>query len=171
MTKKSVQIKVVRRKAGTSAPPSAKRIAELRSLVAKPIDTSDIPEIAGRVRRIVRDASGNLPAIKEGPTRRLIREQLGRLSMTRYTLWKQANKYCPTLTASAVYEYLAGNRDITSTYLEALLQAAKIELSASVGSPKHTKAAPKAAQGVANREPKASRSSKTLQKKSPIKVK
>jgi hypothetical protein len=49
--------------------------------------------------------------------------------MTRYRLWQKANALHPTLSQSAVYEYLRGTRDIVATSAEALMAAAGIKFS------------------------------------------
>jgi hypothetical protein len=92
-----------------------------------PIDTGDIPESRGPVSRVPRDAQGGLPQplphLRDSPIRRAIRAELGRRQMTRYQLWKAARAHCPTVTQSAVYEFLRGQRDISLKYAEALLKA------------------------------------------------
>ena len=44
--------------------------------------------------------------------------------MTRYQLWKGAQRISPQIPASAVYEYLRGQRAIGTPYVEALMKAA-----------------------------------------------
>ena len=44
--------------------------------------------------------------------------------MTRYELWQAARVHCPRLPASAVYEFLRGQREIGLPYAEAILEAA-----------------------------------------------
>ena len=48
--------------------------------------------------------------------------------MTRYQLWKKAHAHCETLSASAVYDYLRGVRDIGIEYAEALMEAANLKV-------------------------------------------
>jgi hypothetical protein len=62
--------------------------------------------------------------------------------MTRYRLWQKAQAQCRTLSQSAVYEYLRGERDIGVTYVEALMAASGVKVSAkkpAVKTPKATK--------------------------------
>jgi hypothetical protein len=86
-----------------------------------PIDTTEIPERSGPFRRVLRDESGMLPG------RSLIREailsEVSRRDMTPYRLWKEARVHCPTLSQSAVQEFLKGQRQIELPYAEALLAA------------------------------------------------
>jgi hypothetical protein len=103
-------------------------LARLRAAANGPIDTSDIPESTGPVHRVHRDAQGRLPRKPPSLIRDAILAQLGHKHMTRYELWKRARRHCPTLPQSAVYEYLAGARQIGATYLDALLQAADLKL-------------------------------------------
>jgi hypothetical protein len=88
-----------------------------------PIGTSDIPEKRGPFHRIKRDVAGRLPARRESPTRRAILSELERRKMTRYQLWAAARAHCPTLSQSAVYEFLRGQREIGLGYAEALMEA------------------------------------------------
>jgi len=48
--------------------------------------------------------------------------------MTPYRLWKEAMSYCPTLSQSAVHEFLKGQRQIELPYAEALLAAMNLEV-------------------------------------------
>jgi hypothetical protein len=50
--------------------------------------------------------------------------RLGELGMNRGQLYRKARQRCPTLSESAVYEYLRGQRDVKSAYLAAMLEAA-----------------------------------------------
>ena len=105
---------------GPRTPPEElERLAAIRD---EDIDTSDIPEWDGEIRDPVRrDANGRLIEPDPGPIARAILKQLGRLRMTRYALWKAARERCPTLSQSAVYGFLRGDRDIGVAYLEAIL--------------------------------------------------
>ena len=73
-------------------------------------------DIGPRVRRT---ASGQVPERPLGPVRRAILDSLEQNNMTRYQLWKKAHARCKTLSASAVYDYLRGARDIGIEYAEA----------------------------------------------------
>lgn len=80
--------------------------------------------------RLPRDANGRI--IKSPPSRirSAILQQLGRRQMTRYELWKIARRNCPTLTQSAVYEFLRGFRQLGLGYIEALLLALDLDVTA-----------------------------------------
>jgi hypothetical protein len=118
---------MVRMKASEVPPTTPEQMAELVAAVDDPIDTSDIPEQTGPIRRLVRDADGRLPRplpeFRASPIRRAILAELERRQMTRYQLWQAAREHCPRLPSSAVYEYLRGQRDIGVPYAEALMQA------------------------------------------------
>ncbi len=128
MPRKSAASKLVRHKAGETPAPTPEDLARLRAGAKGPIDTSDIPEEKGPLRRIKRDAQGRLPqpipSLRTSPIRLAIRAQLDRRHMTRYELWQAARVHCPRLPASAVYEFLRGQREIGLPYAEALLEAA-----------------------------------------------
>ena len=72
-----------------------------------PIDSSEVPE-RRPFHRLRHDASGALP-----PRKSIIREavarQMKRLHLTAYRVWQLARSYCPTLSQSAVHEFLKGN--------------------------------------------------------------
>ena len=75
-----------------------------------------------------RDADGRI--IKPSPSRirTAILEELGKRRMTRYKLWKAAREHCPTLTQSAVYEFLRGFRQLGLSYVEAMLAALNLDV-------------------------------------------
>jgi hypothetical protein len=132
MKKRSAASETVR--VGVKDSPRATQ-AELDALLARsddPVDYSDDPPSAGPRQRVRRDARGRLPEplpeLRSSPIRKTILEQLGRQEMTRYELWQKARVYCPRIPGSAVYEYLRGQREIGTPYVEALLQAAGLEI-------------------------------------------
>lgn len=129
MPRKSAASDVVRRSADANPPADPGHLAHLLKAMAGPVDTSEIPETRGRTSRVRRDASGRLPQGRPSPIRTAILESLGRQGMTRYRLWHKAHVHCSTLTQSAVYEYLRGQRDIGVPYVEALLEAAGLTIS------------------------------------------
>jgi uncharacterized DUF497 family protein len=128
MPRTSAASKLVRHRAGEAPAPTPEDLVRLRAGDEVPIDTSDIPEAKGPLRRLKRDAQGRLPQplpeLRDSPIRRAILAQLERRQMTRYELWQAARVHCPRLPASAVYEYLRGQRAIGLPYAEALLEAA-----------------------------------------------
>ncbi|MGA2443737.1 MAG: hypothetical protein ABSH08_22510 [Tepidisphaeraceae bacterium] len=79
-------------------------------------------------RRLIRDANGRIVKPPRGRIRSAILAELGRRQMSRYRLWKIARKDCPTLTQSAVYEFLRGVRQLGLGYVEALLWALNLRV-------------------------------------------
>jgi hypothetical protein len=90
------------------------------------IDTSEIPE-RRRFHRLERDANGGLP-----PRKSIIREAVSRqmevLHLTAYRLWQMARTHCPTLSQSAVHEFLKGQRQLELPSVEALLAAVHLRV-------------------------------------------
>ena len=123
MAKRSATSDLVRRSAGEIPPATPEHLGHLLAAMNQPIDTSEIPESTGPSHRLKRDADGRLPKRKESPLRSAILEGLRRRGMTRYQLWQEARAHCETLTTSAVYEYLRGQRDIGVPYVEAMMKA------------------------------------------------
>jgi hypothetical protein len=107
---------------------TSEELQRLKAAMDDPVDTSDIPETTGLGPRVKRDASGKLQKYQVGPIGKAILSALGRRGMTRYALWKKANALCPTLSQSAVYEYLRGERDIGVVYVEALMAAVGLKV-------------------------------------------
>ena len=130
MPRKSANPKIVRRAAADLPTPTPDHLAHLRAMMGGQVDTSDIPERTGRAARVVRDEDGRLPRPAKSMILRAVLAQLGRRGMTRYGLWKGARTYCPTIPESAVYEYLRGQRQIGVVYVEALLRAAGLIVTA-----------------------------------------
>jgi hypothetical protein len=97
-------------------------MARLRQAMEGPIDTSEIPEQRGAFHRLWRDSTGRLPTRKSVIRDAIVRE-LDRLNMTPYRLWKEAKAYCPTLSQSAVHEFIKGQRQLELPYAEALMAA------------------------------------------------
>jgi hypothetical protein len=122
MRKKSATGKIVKKRAVDVAPASDADLARLRRAMNGPIDTSDIPEHKGRFDRLKRDSTGRLP-IRRSIVRDAIVRQLKHLNMTPYRLWKEAKTHCPTLSQSAVHEFIKGQRQLELPYAEALMAA------------------------------------------------
>lgn len=121
--------RVVQTSASELAPPSVRDLARLRRAMEKPIDTTETPERRpGRAMRARRPPEGNRRAAPGSAIRDAIRRELGRRQITRYELWKRARAYGPTLSESAVYEFLRGERQIGLEYAEALLAAVDLEV-------------------------------------------
>ena len=83
---------------------------------------------ATRPQPLMRDSDGRIIKPPRSQIRSAILAELGRRQMSRYQLWKTARKYCPTLTQSAVYEFLRGIRQLGLAYIEALLATQDIRL-------------------------------------------
>ncbi len=121
--------RTVRKSAAEIAAPTQSALARLRAAMERDVDTSEIPERQlGRTTRARRTAGGKLAAPPESAIRDAIRRELGRRQITRYELWKRARANCPTLSESAVYEFLRGERRIGLEYVEALLAAVELEV-------------------------------------------
>ncbi|MGD0139986.1 MAG: hypothetical protein ABSD28_14020 [Tepidisphaeraceae bacterium] len=121
----------VRKTADQIAPATKADLVRLRRAIAR----SDFQarrngraNPATEPRRIVRDAEGKIVKPPPGPIRSAILGELGRRQMSRYRLWKLASKECPTLTQSAVYEFLRGVRQLGLRYIEALLWALNLRV-------------------------------------------
>src|SRR5271166_3697327 len=112
----------------------------LEAAMNHPIDTSDIPETTKLGPRLKRDASGRLQKKPVSPIRKAILSALDHREMTRYRLWQRARAQCPTLSQSAVYEYLRGERDIGVAYVEALMAASGVTVLAKKPTAKKPKA-------------------------------
>ena len=123
------RLRTVRKSASELAPPSARALERLRGAMESDIDTSEIPERRPRrAMRARRSLEGSPIAPPKSAIRNAIRRELGRRQITRYELWKQARVHCPTLSESAVYEFLRGERQIGLEYVEALLAAVDLEV-------------------------------------------
>jgi len=119
--------RVVRRRAGEIPPTPPEELDRLLAMQeAGDVDTSDISESTGR-RRLVRDADGDLP-----PRRSVIREavhsEMGRRGLSNYALWKAAKAYAPTISETAIGEFLKGQRSLGIALVEALLSALALEV-------------------------------------------
>jgi hypothetical protein len=91
----------------------------------QPIDTSEIPESRGGFHRLKRDEQGRLPQ-RKSIIRDAIKRELALRKMTPYRLWKEARGFCPTLSQSAVHEFIKGQRQLELPYAEALLTAVNL---------------------------------------------
>jgi hypothetical protein len=125
MSKKSTH-KVIEKSATQIAMASAADLDRLRAAMQGPVDTSDLPE-RQTFQRLRRDSTGKLP-----PRRSIIRaavvRQMQRRHLTAYRLWRLARVYCPTLSQSAVGEFLKGLRQLELPSVEALLSAAQLQI-------------------------------------------
>jgi hypothetical protein len=108
-------------------------LARLNAAMRRPVKPSEEREWDELGPKVRRDADGNIVRRPLGPIGRAILASLDRHKMTRYELWKKAHARCDTLSASAVYEYLRGTRNIGSEYVEALIEAARLKVVARGG--------------------------------------
>jgi hypothetical protein len=125
MPKKSRGDKLIRKTASELEPATAADIARLREAMKRPIDTSEIPENRGGFHRLKRDEQGRLPE-RKSMIREAIKRELELRKMTPYRLWKEAKSHCPTLSQSAVHEFIKGERQLELPYAEALLTAVNL---------------------------------------------
>jgi hypothetical protein len=117
---------MVRKSAAEIRPASAKDLERLRAAMSAPIDTSEIPESRPGAVRLKRDTSGKLP--RRSRIREAILAEVARRKMTPYRLWKEARVFCPTLSQSAVYEFLKEQRSLELPFAEALLAALQLDV-------------------------------------------
>jgi hypothetical protein len=124
MSEKS-ESRTVRRRAGAIPPLTPEAIARLESIDEDSIDHSDIPDQSS-ADRLIRDESGRLP--RRSVIRDAVAGVMAERHLTTYALWKEARVHCPTISESAVGEFLKGQRQIGLDYAEALMAAAGLSL-------------------------------------------
>jgi len=90
------------------------------------IDTSDIPE-KRKIERLHRDATGKLPSSKS-MIREAVARQMQRRHLTVYRLWRLARVHYPSLSQSAVHEFIKGQRQLELPSIEALLAAVDLRV-------------------------------------------
>jgi hypothetical protein len=123
MKPKSRKARTVRRSADQIRNATPADLDRLRAGMRERIDTSEIPESRQGFKRARRTSLSPLTKKPPSPLRDAILAELGREDLTRYELWKRARRHCATLSESAVYEFLRGERQIGSAYVEAMLAA------------------------------------------------
>lgn len=126
MSKKSVASKIVRKSAREIPPASRADLDRLRAAMQGSIDTGDIPE-RRKFHRLQRDASGKLP-LKKSVIREAVAREMQHLHLTAYRLWQMARAHYPTLSQSAVHEFLKGQRQLELPSVEALLAAVNLRV-------------------------------------------
>ena len=119
MSEKS-ESKIVRRRAGAIPALTPEALDRLEAIDEENVDLSDIPDLSS-ADRLVRDESGRLP--RRSVIRDAVASVMADRQLTTYALWKQARVYCPTISESAVGEFLKGKRQIGLDYAEALMAA------------------------------------------------
>lgn len=112
----------VRKSASEIPPASAADLTRLRSAMEGEVDTTAIPERRGPFQRVKRDAAGKPPA-RRSAIREAVKREMARRKIKPYRVWKEAREHCPTLSQSAVHEFLKGQRQIELPYAEALMAA------------------------------------------------
>ena len=127
MPKRSGTSKLVQISADAIPKPTRQDLDRLarHAIPVRPSEAEESKDIGPIVRR---KASGELPERPLGPVRRAILASLDHHGMTRYQLWKKAHARCETLSASAVYDYLRGVRDIGIEYAETPMEAANLKV-------------------------------------------
>jgi hypothetical protein len=126
MSKKSAHgSKTVRKSATEILRASPADLERLRNAMQGPIDTGEIPE-RRKFERLQRDASGQLT--RRSMIRDAIAQQMRQLHLTAYRLWRLAKVHHPSLSQSAVHEFLKGKRQLELPSIEALLAAAQLRL-------------------------------------------
>lgn len=125
MSRKSAVDKTVRKRAADIPPASRADLERLHDAMAGRVDTSDIPE-RPKIERLSRDAAGGLP--RRSIIREAVARQMRELNITAYRLWQLARTHCPTLSQSAVHEFLKGQRQLELPSAEALLTAVHLRI-------------------------------------------
>ena len=126
MSKKSVADKIVRKSAREIPPASRTDLDRLRGAMRGAIDTGEIPE-RRKFQRLERDARGRLLP-RKSVIREAVTRQMKSLRLTAYRLWQLARVHCPTLSQSAVHEFLKGQRQLELPSVEALLAAVHLQV-------------------------------------------
>ena len=105
------RLRTVQRSSREPATPSARALERLREAMKGDIDTSEIPERRpGRATGVRRSPDGRPSSPPRSAIRDAILRELGRRQITRYESWKRGRVHGPTLSESAVYELLRGER-------------------------------------------------------------
>ncbi len=123
MNRKSGDRRIVQKRAGEIRRSTEAELAGIAARKDEEIDTSDISERAGPARRVVRDVRGRIAGPGTSRIRAAVVAEIERRGMTGHRLWIEARKRCETIPESAVYEFLAGKRQVGLAYLEAMLEA------------------------------------------------
>jgi hypothetical protein len=129
MNQKSVRKRVVRKPASEVRRSTRSALARLAGQMNDPVDTSDIPERGGPCERVIRDTAGRIVRPEKSPLRAAILAEVKRRGISGHELWKQAREYCDTIPESAVYEFLAGKRQVGLAYLDAMFEAMDLTVS------------------------------------------
>lgn len=117
MNGKRVRNKMIRIRGDRLPPASKDELDNLERLMDAPVDTSDIPP-------------GRFVSRPISPIRRAIIGEMRRQGVTGHRLWKLAQSFCPRLSESAVYEFLANKRSVRVDYADAMLRALGLQVTA-----------------------------------------
>ena len=117
--------KLIRRKAGEIPKSTPEELDRLEAIDEDSIDLSDIPDVSS-AGRLFRDETGRLP--RKSAIRDAVSGVMAERHLTAYALWKEARVHCPTISESAVGEFLRGKRQIGLDYAEALMAAAGLTI-------------------------------------------
>jgi hypothetical protein len=109
-------------------------LERLRRAMQGTIDTSDLSE-RRKLQPLKRDAQGKLPTRKSS-IRDAVEREMRLLHLTTYRLWLRARLHYPTLSQSAVHEFLKGARQLELPSVEALLAAVDLEVTPRNNSPR-----------------------------------
>lgn len=123
MSRKSHEDRMVRKSANRIRRTTPSELARLARRMDDPVDTSDMPQRTGPCNRVVRDADGKIVKPQDSLLRSAVLAEMKRRRLSGHKLWKASRNYCETLPESAVYEFLAGKRQIGLAYLDAILEA------------------------------------------------
>jgi hypothetical protein len=117
--------KIIRLSASEIPELTPEELDQLEAIDENSIDTSDIPDMSS-AERLFRDESGQLP--RKSAIRDAVSSVMAERHLTAYALWKEARVHCPTISESAVGEFLKGKRQIGLDYAEALMAAAGLTI-------------------------------------------
>jgi hypothetical protein len=126
MSRKSVRRSVIRKSVGQVRRSTRTELARLAARMDEAIDTSDIPERVGPCERVVRDADRRIVKPRQSLLRAAILAEVKQRGISGHELWRQAREYCDTIPESAVYEFLAGKRQVGLAYLDAMFEAMQL---------------------------------------------
>jgi hypothetical protein len=126
MSRKSAAGSVVRKSADDLPKATSADLDRLRTAMRGRIDTSEIAERRSGPR-VARDANGNLPP-RKSLIRDAVTDEMRRRKLTAYRLWQIARAHYPTLSQSAVHEFLKGQRQLELPSVEALLVAVNLQV-------------------------------------------
>lgn len=129
MSRKSPKERIVRRTPAQVKRSTPLELTRLAARASEPVDTSDIRERRGPCARVVRSPGGRIVRPQSSILRAAILAEVKKSGISGHELWKRARQYCETIPESAVYEFLAGKRQVGLAYLDAMLEAMELTVS------------------------------------------